>query len=128
MNDCGCPNPFNCEHLFYRARSWSRPIIKHGQLVEPYGYRVWHPENLILGNNVDIGTMSVIHAHYGVEIQDNVMIGPHCTILSKSDIGEKFGKVTILKDSKIGAYSLIMPNSIVSGTVRAYSYVDGKNG
>lgn len=101
------------------------PKIEHRKSVEPYGYRVWHPENLKLGNNVDIGTMTVIHAHNGVTIEDDVKIGPHCTILSRSDIKEdRNGPVLIKKGTHIGAYSLIMPNSIVEGVVRAYTYYD----
>ena len=79
-----------------------------------------------MGTNVDIGVFTYINAHFGVEIQDDVEIGPHCSILSHSSIGNKEGRVAIKKGAKIGAYTLIMPGVTVgkNSLVSAYSYID----
>ena len=105
--------------------SWKKPIIKH-QKITKYGYFVEYPENLILRKNTDVGVFTYINSHFGVEIQDGVKIGPHCSILSHSTIGNKKGKVTIKKNAKIGAYTLIMPGVTIgkNSMIGAYSYID----
>ena len=47
---------------------------------------VWHPENLTIGANVDIGAFTAIFAHHGVTIEDDVQIGSHCSIYSLNTI------------------------------------------
>ena len=105
--------------------SWKKPTIKHQKMTK-YGYFVEYPENLILRINIDIGVYTYINSHFGVEIQDDVEIGPHCSILSHSTIGNRKGKVTIKKGAKIGGYTLIMPGVTISENtlIRAYSYID----
>ena len=104
---------------------WKKPTIKH-QKITKYGYFVEYPENLVLGKNIDIGVFTYINSHFGVEIQDGVEIGPHCSILSHSSIGNKKGKVIIKKHAKIGGYTLIMPGVTIgeNSLVHAYSYID----
>ena len=104
---------------------WEKPTIEH-QKITKYGYIVEYPENLVLGTNLDIGVFTYINSNYGVEIHDDVVIGPHCTIISHSSINDQKGKVIIKKGAKIGAYSLIMPGITIgeNSLIYAYSYVN----
>jgi acetyltransferase-like isoleucine patch superfamily enzyme len=104
---------------------WKKPTIEH-QKITKYGYFVEYPENLILRKNTDIGVFTYINSHFGVEIQDGVEIGPHCSILSHSTIGNKKGKILIKKFAKIGGYTLIMPGVTIgeNSLISAYSYID----
>jgi len=82
-------------------KEWEKPSIKHGKLTK-YNYIVQYPKNLKLGKNFDIGTFTYINSDAGVEIQDNVQIGSHCSIYSNSTIDKKRGKVILKKNCKIG--------------------------
>ena len=62
-----------------------------------------------MGQMVDIGTLTNIFAHNGVEIQDEVQVGAACIIYSVNTIDGTSGKVTIKKGAKIGAQTLIFP-------------------
>ena len=103
---------------------WTKPTIEHGKITK-YNYVVQYPENLKIGKNFDIGTFTYINCHYGVEIEDNVKIGSHCSIYSNSTIDSKEGKVILKKNCKIGTHSTIMPNVTVgeNAIVAAYSFV-----
>ena len=103
---------------------WKKPIIKHGKFTK-YNYIVQYPEKLKLGKNFDVGTFTYINSRYGVEIQDNVQIGSHCSIYSHSTIDSKKGKVVLKKNCKIGTHSTIMPSVTVgeNSIVAAYSFV-----
>ncbi len=85
-----------------------------------------HSNNLILGKYVDIGACTYINAKNGVEIQDNVQIGSHCSIYSISTIDNKEGKVTIKKGSAIGSHSVIMPGITIRENciLGAFSFVN----
>lgn len=72
-------------------------------------WRVSHRENFKLGNNVEIGSFTMIDAQYGIIIEDNVKIGFGCSILSYSSIDKRGGQVILRKNCKIGANSVIMP-------------------
>ena len=104
--------------------NWKKPIIEHGKMTK-YNYIVQYPDNLILGINFDIGEFTYINSHYGVEIEDNVQIGSHCSIYSHSTIDAKKGKVILKKNCKIGTHSTIMPNVTIgeSSVISAYSFV-----
>lgn len=104
---------------------WKKPVIKHAQLTK-YNYIVQYPENLKLGKNFDIGTFTYINSKYGVEIQDNVQIGSHCSIYSHSTIDSKRGGIILKKNCKIGTHSTIMPNVTIgeNSIVAAYSFVN----
>jgi len=108
------------------ATSWRKPLIKHGKLTK-YNYIVQYPEKLKLGKNFDIGTFTYINCRYGIEIQDNVKIGSHCSIYSHSTIDSKKGKVSLEKNCKIGTHSTIMPNVTIgeNSIIAAYSFVTG---
>ena len=103
---------------------WTKPIIKHGKITK-YNYVVQYPENLSMGKNFDIGSFTYINCHFGVEIEDDVQIGSHCSIYSHSTIDSKKGKVTLKKNCKIGTHSTIMPNVTIgeNSIVAAYSFV-----
>jgi len=96
--------------------TWKKPIIKHGNLTK-YNYVVQYPEKLKLGKFFDIGTFTYINCEYGVEIQDNVQIGSHCSIYSHSTIDYKKGEVILKKNCKIGTHSTIMPNITIGETL-----------
>lgn len=103
---------------------WQRPEIKHGILTK-WNWVVLYPENLILGNHVDIGAYTLIQAQAGVEIQEDVQIGGGVKIYSVSTIDNKRGKVTIESGAKVGANSVIMPGVKIGrgATVGAMSFV-----
>lgn len=104
--------------------TWKKPLIEDGNLTK-YNYVVQYPENLTTGKNFDIGTFSYINCHHGVEIQDDVQIGSHCSIYSHSTIDSKKGKVVLEKNCKIGTHSTVMPNVTIgeNSLVAAYSFV-----
>lgn len=106
-------------------KKWKKPTIKHSKLTK-YNYIVQYPENFKTGKNFDIGTFSYINCYYGVEIEDNVQIGSHCSIYSHSTIDTKKGKVILRKNCKIGTHSTIMPNVEVgeNSIVAAHSFVN----
>jgi acetyltransferase-like isoleucine patch superfamily enzyme len=103
---------------------WEEPKIEHGKLTN-YNYIVQYPESLILGKKFDIGSFTYINSHYGIEIQDNVLIGSHCSIYSHSTIDNKKGPVVLEKNCKIGTHSTIMPNVTIgeNSIVGSYSFV-----
>ena len=105
-------------------KTWKKPVIKHGKLTK-YNYIVQYPEKLKTGKNFDIGTFCYINCHYGVEIEDNVQLGSHCSIYSHSTIDSKKGKIILKKNCKIGTHSTIMPNVTIgeNALVAAYSFV-----
>ena len=104
--------------------TWKKPIIEHGKLTK-YNYIVHYPENLKMGSDFDIGSFTYINCNFGVEIQDNVQIGSHCSIYSHSTIDQKQGPVVLKKNCKIGTHSTIMPNVTIgeNAIIAAYSFV-----
>ena len=104
--------------------TWKKPIIEHGKLTK-YNYIVHYPENLKMGSNFDIGSFTYVNCNFGVEIQDNVQIGSHCSIYSHSTIDQKQGPVVLKKNCKIGTHSTIMPNVTIgeNSIIAAYSFV-----
>ena len=105
-------------------KKWRKPVIKHGKMTK-YNYIVQYPKNLKLGKNFDIGEFTYINSQFGVEIEDFVQIGSHCSIYSNSTIDCKKGPVKLMKNCKIGTHSTIMPNVTVgeNSIVAAYSFV-----
>lgn len=106
-------------------KKWKKPIIKHGKITK-YNYIVQYPIHLKLGKEIDIGEFTYINSKFGVEIEDNVQIGSHCSIYSHSTIDEKFGPIKLKQNCKIGTHSTIMPNVTVgeNSIVAAYSFVN----
>jgi acetyltransferase-like isoleucine patch superfamily enzyme len=104
-----------------RFRNWKFPEFDGGGMTK-WNWMCQYTENLKLGKNTDIGAFTYINAKYGVEIQDNVQVGSHCSIYSWSTIDNKKGRVTLKKNAKIGSHTTIMPgvtigeNSIIGGS------------
>lgn len=107
-----------------RFKKWQKPTIKDGKLTK-WNWMVRGVKNFKLGKNTDIGAFSYIQAVGGVEIQDNVQIGSHCSIYSVSTIDNKKGKVVFKKNCKIGTHSVIMPGVTIgeNSIVGAFSFV-----
>ena len=107
-----------------KINKWIKPIIKDSKLTK-YNYIVQYPKKLKLGKNFDIGTFTYINCQNGVEIQDNVQIGSHCSIYSHSTIDNKKGEVVLKKNCKVGTHTTIMPNVTIgeNSIIAAYSFV-----
>jgi acetyltransferase-like isoleucine patch superfamily enzyme len=108
-----------------RFKDWKYPKFDSRGMTK-WNWMCQHPENLKLGKETDIGAFTYINAKYGIEIQENVQIGSHCSIYSWSTIDNKKGKVTMKKNAKIGAHSVIMPGVIIgeNAIVGACSFVN----
>ncbi len=107
-----------------RFNDWKKPEIKEGELTK-WNWMVQGTDGLVMGDKVDIGAFSYLNAKYGIEIQDEVQIGSHCSIYSYSSIDEKNGKVTLKKNCKIGTHSTILPGITIgeNSIVGAHSLV-----
>ena len=108
-----------------RFADWQYPVIEEGKPTK-YNWVVQHKENLRLGFRTDIGAFTYVNAKYGVTIEDEVQIGSHCSIYSVSTIDDKRGPVTLRKNCRIGAHSVVMPNVTVgvNAVVGAMSFVN----
>src|SRR3989338_3995729 len=106
-----------------RFKDWQFPKIKEGKMIK-YNWMVQNKNGLKLGRKTDIGAFTYINAKHGVEIQEGVQIGSHCSIYSVSTIDNKKGKVILKKNCKIGTHSTIMPGVTVgkNSVVGAYSF------
>lgn len=104
---------------------WKRPVLQHG-VPTKWLWVVWYPEGLELGEMVDIGAYTFIQAKHGVAIEDDVQIGAHCAIYSRSTIDDKSGPVVIRRGARIGALSVIMPGVEIGegAVVGACSFVN----
>ena len=108
-----------------RFKEWKKPIIEEGKLTK-WNWMVQGVKGLKLGKKTDIGAFTYINSSHGVELKDNVQIGSHCSIYSVSTIDGKTGKVTIGKNSCIGAHSVIMPGVTIgdNSIIGALSFVN----
>ncbi|NMA06638.1 MAG: acyltransferase, partial [Ruminococcaceae bacterium] len=104
---------------------WKYPEIKEGELNR-YNWLIQHSENLKLGYESDIGAFKYVNAQCGVEIEDFVQIGSHCSIYSVSTIDNKAGRVVLKKNCKIGTHSVVMPGVTVgeNSIIGAFSFVN----
>ncbi|MBN2458168.1 acyltransferase [Candidatus Woesearchaeota archaeon] len=108
-----------------RFERWVMPEIKEGELTK-WNWMVQNKEGLVLGKNTDIGAFTYLNALNGIEINDNVQIGSHCSIYSISTIDGKNGKVTIKKNACIGSHSIVMPGVTIgeNSIIGAFSFVN----
>jgi acetyltransferase-like isoleucine patch superfamily enzyme len=111
--------------LRWRNRRWEPPTF------DEYGLTKWlwivkYPQNLKIGEYVDIGAFTYINALYGVEIEDFAQIGSHCSIYTISTIDGKKGKVIIKKNARIGSHCVIMPSVTIgeNSIIGAFSFVN----
>jgi len=95
-----------------RFKNWEYPEIEEGKLTK-YNWMVQNKQGLELGKYTDIGAFSYINAKNKVVIEDNVQIGAGVKIYSVDTIGNKKGRIILKKNCKIGANSVILPNTIV---------------
>jgi acetyltransferase-like isoleucine patch superfamily enzyme len=91
-----------------RFDQWERPEIIHN-VPTKWNWVVAYPENLILGDKVDIGAFCYLQARYGIEIGDNVQLGGGVKVYSENSIDGTFGKVTIKDGACVGANSVVLP-------------------
>ncbi len=108
-----------------RFKKWEPPTFDERGMTR-WNWMVQHPENLVLGKYVDIGAFTYINAKFGVEIEDYVQIGSHCSIYSISTIDGKAGKVTIKRGARIGTHSVVMPGVTIgeNSIIGAFSFVN----
>lgn len=107
-----------------RFKHWQKPTFNEKGETK-WNWMCQYKENLKLGKYTDIGAYTYINAQFGVDIEDEVQIGSHCSIYSNSTIDEKSGKVVIKKGAKIGSHSTIMPGVTIgeNAIIGAYSFV-----
>lgn len=108
-----------------RFKNWMTPRFNENGMTK-WHWMCQYNDKLILGKNTDIGAFTYINAKYGVELQENVQIGSHCSIYSWSTIDDKKGKIIIKKNAKIGAHSVIMPGVTIGANtvIGAFSFVN----
>lgn len=108
-----------------RFKYWKYPKFDERGMTKWHWVCQYH-NNLKLGEKTDIGAFTYINAKYGVEIEENVQIGSHCSIYSWSTIDDKEGKVTIKKNARVGAHTVIMPGVTIgeSAIIGACSFVN----
>lgn len=108
-----------------RFVNWKPPKFNKNGMTK-WNWMCQHSENLKLGKNSDVGAFTYINARYGVEIGEDAQIGSHCSIYSHSTIDEKIGKVTIMKNARIGSHSVVMPGVTIGEnvTIGAFSFVN----
>ena len=103
-------------------KDWTQPdISKDGYSI--YGWRCLHPERLTLGQYVDLAHGVFINAAFGVVIGERSELGPFCSVLTDNSENDTRGPISIGEHCLIGAYCLILPNSVIpDGTkIPAYS-------
>ncbi|PIQ69025.1 MAG: acetyltransferase [Candidatus Taylorbacteria bacterium CG11_big_fil_rev_8_21_14_0_20_46_11] len=107
-----------------RFIQWKKPVIRHGKPTK-WNWLVLYPEGLILGKYTDIGAYTLLVAKHGIEIEDEVQIGSHCSVYSYSTIDDTKGKVLLKKGCRIGTHSSIMPGVTIgeNAVVGAHSFV-----
>ncbi len=108
---------------------WEYPKMIHGQLTK-WNWLPYYPDNIVLGENVDIGAFTCLFAHYGIFIHKDVMIGSHVSIYSLNTENGTKGRVIIGEGAKIGAHTIIFPNVVIKKNekIKANSIVYMKNG
>ena len=108
-----------------RFTDWQAPNIENGKLTK-YNWLVQNSHKFILGYKTDIGAFSYINALHGVELEDHVQIGSHCSIYSVSTIDNKQGKVLLKNNCRIGSHSTIMPGVTIGKNtiIGAMSFVN----
>ena len=107
-----------------RFKDWEYPEFDEKGMTK-WNWMCQYHEVLKLGKNADVGAFTYINAKYGVELQEDVQVGSHCSIYSWSSIDNKSGKVTIKKNARVGSHSVVMPGVIIgeNAVVAAFSFV-----
>lgn len=111
-------------------KSWILSMLRSCGSSTRIDHRVfiWSPDQVEIGNNVDINGYTVIYGAGGVRINDNVLIAANCVITSVSHptaVNERHQKrvlspVVLLSNCWLGAGAVVLPgvtigrNSIVA--------------
>jgi acetyltransferase-like isoleucine patch superfamily enzyme len=105
--------------------NWAEPEFDEMGMTQ-WGWRVSYRERFRLGKHVEIGSFTMIDAREGIEVEDDVKIGFGCIILSHSSIDRKSGPVVLRKGCKIGANTVVMPNTEIgeNAVIGANSFVN----
>jgi acetyltransferase-like isoleucine patch superfamily enzyme len=108
-----------------RFRNWKPPEFNRNGMTK-WNWACQHYKNLKLGKYVDIGIFSYLNARHGIELQDYVQIGSHCSLYSVSTIDKKKGRILIEKNSRIGTHSVVMPGVKIgkNSIIGAFSFVN----
>lgn len=108
-----------------RFKSWKPPEFDESGMTK-WNWMCQHRKGLKLGKNSDIGAFCYINARYGVEIQENVQLGSHCSIYSHSTIDNKKGKITVKKNARLGSHTVVMPGVTIgeNSIIGAFSFVN----
>jgi acetyltransferase-like isoleucine patch superfamily enzyme len=108
-----------------RFKKWKPPTFNTNDTTK-WNWMCQHHKNLILGDRVDIGAFTYINAKNGVEIEDQVQIGSHCSLYSISTIDAKEGKILLRRNCRIGTHSVIMPGVTIgkNSIIGAFSFVN----
>jgi acetyltransferase-like isoleucine patch superfamily enzyme len=108
-----------------RFKNWVYPEIEDGKPTK-YTWMVQHSKRLKLGMRSDIGAFTYINAQFGVEIEEEVQIGSHCSIYSVSTIDGKQGSVHLKRNCRIGSHCVVMPGVTIgeNSIIGAFSFVN----
>ena len=108
-----------------RFKNWELPEFDKNGMTK-WNWICQHHKNLKLGKYVDIGAFTYMNAKYGIELQDDVQIGSHCSLYSISTIDGKKGKVAVKNNSRIGSHSAVMPGVTVgrNSIIGAFSFIN----
>jgi acetyltransferase-like isoleucine patch superfamily enzyme len=108
-----------------RFTKWKQPTFNDKDTTK-WNWMCQHHKNLKLGYAVDIGAFTYINAKRGVEIEEFVQIGSHCSLYSVSTIDNKEGKIILKKNCRIGTHSVVMPGVTIgeNAVIGAYSFVN----
>lgn len=108
-----------------RFENWKPPKFNKNGMTK-WHWKCQHHEKLKIGKYVDIGIFSYINAKHGVELEDNVQIGSHCSLYTISTIDNKHGKILVKKNAKIGSHSVVMPRVTIgeNSIIGAFSFVN----
>jgi acetyltransferase-like isoleucine patch superfamily enzyme len=111
--------------LRWKNKKWVPPSFNESGLTKWF-WMVQHPQNLKIGKYVDIGAFTYMNALYGIELEDFVQIGSHCSIYSVSTIDGRKGKVVIRKNARIGSHCVVMPGVTIgeNSIIGAFSFVN----
>lgn len=120
-----CKRNFRTSDSMGRFNNWKKPEFDDNGMTK-WNWMCQNHDKLALGKNVDIGAFTYINAKYGVEIQDFVQIGSHCSIYSVSTIDDKSGLILLKRNCRIGSHSVIMPNVTIGENtiIGAFSFVN----
>lgn len=108
-----------------RFKNWTSPKFDKNEMTQ-WNWKCQYHKNLKLGKSVDIGAFTYINAKYGIELQDYVQIGSHCSLYSVSSIDNKKGGIVIKKNARVGTHSTVMPGIRIgeNSVIGAYSFVN----